>query len=335
MKNAWAVIAGAVFAGHVSAADLPSVQIGNGEILAKVYLPDTQRGFYRGTRFDWSGVIYSLEAHGHHYYGPWFNKTDPNVHDFVYRGADIVAGPCSAITGPVDEYAPVGFEDAEPGGSFLKIGVGALRKPDQAKYDNYRMYDIANAGKRTIRHHRDQIDFVQELTDASSGFGYVYRKTITLTNGKSEMVLERSLKNTGKRAIQTRVYNHNFLVLDNQPTSQDFTITFPFTVQTPKPPNAELAAVQKNQIVYLKKLEGEDVVAAEIEGYSGNPDDHQVRIENRRIGAGLSFKTNRPLAHEELWSIRTIIAVEPFVAISVEPGAEFTWKTLYEYFTME
>lgn len=334
MKNAWAVIAGVIFAGQVSAAEPPSVQIGNGEIRAKIYLPDTQRGFYRGTRFDWAGVIYSLEANGHNYYGPWFNKTEPNIHDFVYRGSDIVAGPCSAITGPVDEYAPVGFEDAKPGSNFLKIGVGALRKPDGEKYDNYRMYEIANGGKRRIRQHRDQLEFLQELSDESSGFAYVYRKTITLTKGKPEMVLERRLRNTGKRKIETRVYNHNFLVLDNQPTSPDFTIAFPFTIQAPKLPNPELAAIQGKEIIYLKKLEGDDVIATTIEGYSDSPRDHEVRIENKRVNAGLRFKTDKPLAQESLWSIRSVIAVEPFVAISVEPGAEFSWKTIYEYFNL-
>ena len=39
----------------------PEAQISNGQIRAKLYLPDARRGFYRSTRFDWSGVIASLE----------------------------------------------------------------------------------------------------------------------------------------------------------------------------------------------------------------------------------------------------------------------------------
>jgi hypothetical protein len=33
------------------------------------------------------------------------------------------------------------------------------------------------------------------------------------------MLIEHSLKNTGKRAIQSSVYNHNFVVLDKQALS--------------------------------------------------------------------------------------------------------------------
>lgn len=211
--------------GLLSAADWPHAEITNGQIQAKIYLPDAKNGYYRATRFDWSGVVYSLQYNGHDYYGPWFQKTDPTVHDFVYRGPDIVASPCTAITGPVDEFAPLGWDEAKPGGSFIKIGVGALRRPDGGKYDNYRLYEIIDPGKRTVRKDRETIEFTQELTDSSSGYAYIYRKTMRLTEGKAEMVLEHSLKNTGRRTVQTSVYNHNFLVLDGQAPGPGFVIT--------------------------------------------------------------------------------------------------------------
>ena len=176
------------------AADVPHAEITNGQIEAKMYLPDAKNGYYRATRFDWSGVIYSLRYNGHEYYGPWFQKTDPTVHDFVYRGRDIVASPCTAITGPVDEFAPLGWNEAKPGASFIKIGVGALRRPDAAKYDNYRLYEIIDPGKRTIQQDREFIGFTQELADAPSGYAYTYRKTLRLTESKPEMVMEHSLK---------------------------------------------------------------------------------------------------------------------------------------------
>jgi hypothetical protein len=35
-----------------------------------------------------------------------------------------------------------------------------------------------------------------------------------------------------------------------------------------------------------------------------------------------------------LWSIRSVLAMEPFIAIAIEPGQEFSWTTTYEYFTL-
>src|SRR5439155_185507 len=143
------------------AADFPATEINNGQIRAKIYLPDAKNGFYRSTRFDWSGVIGSLEFKGHNYYGPWFQSIDPNVYDFGYNDGGVVS---------------------------------------------------------------------------------------------AQMVIEHNLKNTGSRAIRSNMYNHNFLVLDNQPPGPDFVITFPFQIQARRAPNQALGEIRGNQLVYVKTL---------------------------------------------------------------------------------
>lgn len=47
----------------------PSAMIENAEGTVRIYLPDASKGFYRGTRFDWSGIISSLKWKGHEYFG--------------------------------------------------------------------------------------------------------------------------------------------------------------------------------------------------------------------------------------------------------------------------
>ncbi|MBV9574135.1 MAG: hypothetical protein JOY93_08780, partial [Acidobacteriales bacterium] len=211
---------------------------------------------------------------------------------------------------------------------------GALRKAGDDKYDNYHLYEIAEGGRWTVRKGRDELELTQHLPDAGSGYAYIYQKNVRLTEGKTEMVLTHSLKNVGKRAIQTSVYNHNFLVLDHQGPGPGVTISVPFAIQTSQPFRSELAEVRGRQIVYLKTLEGRDTVAMGLEGFNHDPKDNQIRIENSRLGAGLSWGTDRPLWRESLWSIRTVIAMEPFVSLSIEPGAQFTWKIVYEYYTV-
>jgi hypothetical protein len=312
----------------------PQWQIANSVVKVNLYLPDATNGFYRGTRFDWSGVVADLQYAGHSYYGPWFTQTDPKVSDFVYQGSEIVAGPCSAITGPVEEFTALGYDEAKPGGTFLKIGVGILRKPDDAHYTAYRLYEIVNGGKWSIKKSKDAIEFTQELHDASSGYGYLYHKKISLVAGKPQMLIEHSLRNTGTRALHTSVYDHNFLVLDKQTTDAGFTITLPFTISSDHPPEKELAEFRKNQIVYLKTLHGEDRVYTSIEGFGNSSDDYKIRIENTNVKAGMMISADRPLAKMALWSIRSVIAVEPFIDLSLEPGNQSTWKYDYDYYTL-
>jgi hypothetical protein len=131
-------------AASLCAAEYPSAKISSGDLLVKLYLPNARAGFYHASRFDWSGMIASLIYRGHEYYGPWFQRVDASVRDFTYDGADIVAGPCTAAVGPAEEFItgadqPLGYNEAKAGGTFVKVGVGALRKPADSEYDRFRL----------------------------------------------------------------------------------------------------------------------------------------------------------------------------------------------------
>ncbi|MCC7176140.1 MAG: hypothetical protein IT159_13190 [Bryobacterales bacterium] len=315
------------------AADYPQAEISNGRITAKLYLPDAAKGFYRGTRFDWSGIIHSLVYRGHDYFGPWFDAMDPKVRDYTYENGRLIAGACSAATGPAEEFQVMGFDEAKPGGTFLKIGVGALRK-DERPYASFTLFEIADGGKWTVRRSRGSVEFTHQLSDPASGYGYVYRKTVRLEAGKPVLTLEHSLRNTGKQPIRGTVYNHNFLTLDKRPTGPDFTLSVPYRIQTTRSPDKEMAEVRDRQIVYLRTLEDKQVVSVPVEGFGADPGDHDIRIENRTLGAGMRIVGDRPLADNRLWSIRRVLAIEPFIALAVQPGEETSWKWTYEFYTL-
>ncbi|PYU97290.1 MAG: hypothetical protein DMG10_31130, partial [Acidobacteria bacterium] len=65
-----------------------------------------------------------------------------------------------------------------------------MLRRDQDAYDYVKQYEIVDSGKWTVERHRDSVRFTQELTDPSSGYGYIYQKTMRLIKGKPEMVLE-------------------------------------------------------------------------------------------------------------------------------------------------
>jgi hypothetical protein len=56
-------------------------------------------------------------------------------------------------------------------------------------------------------------------------------------------------------------------------------------------------------------------------------------IENQKLGAGVRITGDRPLIRDMLWSIRSVFAIEPYIAVDIEPGQEFTWKNMFEYYT--
>ncbi len=321
--------------GVAGAAEIPQIEIANKQLHAKLYLPDAQSGFYKAARFDWSGVIYSLEFQGHNFYGPWFTKGDPTVRDFSYKDSDIVVGLASAMTGPAEEFQkPLGYDTAKAGGTFVKVGVGVLRKPDDTAYNFGKSFELVDSGKWKIASGADFVTFTQTINDAESGYGYLYTKTIRLTNGKSQMTIEHSLRNTGRLPIVTNVYDHNFLVLDGMGPGPDYTITVPFEIKPTRAPNADFAEVRGTQAVYKKAVENQDRVAFGLQGFGSDAKDYDFRIEHRKAGVGMRITGDRPLSNASVWSIRSVLAVEPFIDIAADPGKEFTWKYTYDYYAL-
>jgi hypothetical protein len=308
--------------GLLMAADVPQADISNALVKARLYLPDAQNGYYRATRFDWSGVVASLEYKGHNFFGQWFDKYDPKIHD--------------AITGPVEEFLTnvkgLGYDEVKPGENFVKIGVGAIRKPDEPRFRQFSTYEIADSGKWTVRKGADFVEFTQELAD-TAGYAYLYKKTVRLTKDKPEMVLEHSLKNTGRKTIETSVYEHNFYMLDGLPAGPDTVVHFPFDLRI-KGDLRGLAEVSGKDFRYLKELEKGQTAAGDLEGFSDTPKDYDIRVENRKAGIGVRQVGDRPLSRMYFWSIRTTVCPEAYISMKIEPGKEFTWRIAYDFYTL-
>lgn len=313
-----------------AAAEPPAASISNGLVRAKLYLPDAGNGYYRGTRFDWSGSVASLEANGHSYFGVWFPRYDPKLHD--------------SITGPVEDYAPLNYEESKPGETFVKIGIGVLKRPDEPRYAFSNPYELLDTGKWSVRTGPDFVEYRHELSDPKSGYAYVYTKTVRLTAGKAQMTIDHNLRNTGTKPIATNVYNHGFFMLDSQPTGPDITVTFPFEVKATRDMNG-LAEAKGKQIVYLKTLQdtasggapgrgGRQSASTLIEGYGADVKDFDIRVEDHKTGAGVRITGDRPLWRINFWSVRTTVCPEAYVEVKADPGKETSWRLTYDFYTV-
>jgi hypothetical protein len=304
------------------AEDYPKAEISNGLIHAELMLPDSQHGSYRGTRFDWSGIISSLQFSGHEYFGRWYEHHDPKIHD--------------AITGPVEAFQTndkgLGYDQAKAGGTFVRIGIGTLRKPDEKDYRPYDTYEIVDPGKWTIHKRKDRIEFTQRLK-SEQGYAYIYRKTVRLMKGKPQLSLEHSLKNTGHKVIETNQYNHNFFVIDHEVVGPDVAVKFAFA-PVPQRGFANRAEVNGQEIVFPHELEGKNGVFSELTGSTNDVRDYDFRIENVKSRAGVHITSDQPLDKVNFWAIRTVASAEPYIRLRIEPGKESRWTIRYDFYVL-
>jgi hypothetical protein len=308
--------------------NLPHQDISNGIVSAKVYLPG-DNGFYRGTRFDRSGVVTHATYKGQDYGQYWFSSYSPAVHDFYWQNDQVTVSPASAAAGPAEEFTAIGFDEAGNGGRFLKIGVGILKR-DSDSYDFVHTYPVLNEGKRGFTATKTSVRLTQDLSDKDTGYGYSYVKTVRLVPGKAQMVIEHVLKNTGKKDLETSVYCHNFLSLS--PGNENIELIAPFPLTASKPLAPDAAQVSGNTLKYLRAVKEGESVTAPFTGFSNNVSDYDFKVVNTKTGFGQRIRADQPLSRINFWSIRTTFSWEPYIAISLKPGETKRWTYTYDYF---
>lgn len=297
--------------------EVPKVHISNGIIDCDIYLPDAENGYYRGTRFDWAGVVPSLVYKNHTYFGKWFEKYEPTIHD--------------AIMGPVEAFDPIGYDDAEPGETFVKIGVGILERPDTTEYHFSRSYKILENGVWDFETKKKEVRFSQHLAEGE--YPYTYNKSIKLKDNK--LIIEHTLTNDGNNAIRTCVFNHNFFVIDKQNIGPGFTVKFPFTIEGDKSRLGDFAeVVNGNEIKFVKELgEKDHPMIVKLSGFGPSSDDYDIRVENTNTGAGVRITSDRPLSNVVFWSAVKTLSPEPYIEVNVKSTESFSWTITYEFYT--
>ena len=318
--TALAVPAGSAGCSTSQQASYPKASITNGPVQAVLYLPDAKSGYYRASRFDWSGVVPCLAYEGHTYFGIWFSHYDPMLAD--------------AIAGPVEEFrssdGALDYAQAKAGDLFVKLGVGVLRKLDDSPYQFMTTYPLVDGGKWTVQARRSEVSFRQQL-QSPIGIAYDYEKTVKLDRREPVLILQHSLKNTGTKTIDTEVYDHDFFMLDGAPTGPGMVIRLAFE------PKAEqslepLAVIQNKEILYQYPLKPGQSAYSFLTGFSNSPSDYNITVENQRTGVGVEQTADVPISRFNFWSIQTTICPEAYIHLVIAPGKTAHWNIRYRFY---
>lgn len=295
----------------------PELMLENKEFKVNLYLPDAEQGYYRGSRFDWSGIIKQVKYAGHRFYGPLHETHDPYGHDFV--------------SGPAEEFAmynPMGFSEAKAGESFVKIGVGLLRKGQSEEYLFHQTYELIRAGEWQIEHGASWVTFTQNFV-GERGWAYRYVKSIKLVPGHAAFIIEHQLENTGEKTIDIDNYNHNFTIIDDVPYGVDYSVEFPFISETPKPIN-NLAWFRDNRIDVEQPLLKKSLWIPVFQG-GASADYNAATIRNNKTGAAVKFKGDSPISHMIFWAVERAACPEPFISIKLASGQDKKWSSHYSF----
>ena len=273
---------------------------------------------YNFSRFDWTGKIVQVKFQGMSV--SIAERPDGENEDEFGKGFYNEFGMDTAL----------GFEEAEVGGWFHKIGVGLLKKEDEP-YLFTKPYEIRPATFETNTE-SDKV-LIRCTSQKVNGYCYMLRKEIKLHD--SGFSIHYHLENTGDKTITTDEYGHNFMALNNQAIGSDYVLRFPFELK----PEVFKAIVNPEDKVYAQRHEIKfKDTPREVFFYSHlnggetvNAAWELLHLDSKfGIRESGSFKTDKV----NLWGRQHVISPELFFKISLKPGQSGEWSRHYELFSV-
>jgi hypothetical protein len=296
---------------------------------------------YNRTRFDWTAFITQITLDRQHTF------CVPEDYDPAKGTGGI--GLCNEF----GIEAPIGYDDAQVGESFPKLGIGLLKKPDDGPYNFFRPHEIVEKFPISVKAQADRVRFVVEPLPCR---GYEARLTKTVQVQDNQLEIAYHLENTGTQVIATHEYCHNFVGIDQQPVGPDYTLHFPYAIQF----HDDIAAMRQNVPPPLRSLPHEEIDQRIREYIQGSRAILNVQGQTlslhatperpfycRPAGFSLTEQPQWELTHTSgvnmreydsfspwrvaVWGVAHVISAEIFVDIRLEPGQKQEWTRRYEF----
>jgi len=122
---------------------------------------------------------------------------------------------------------PIGYDETPVGGSFPKLGIGLLKRPDDDRYMFARPYEIVEKFPIIIDAAMDKVTF---FVEPIACMGYAARLQKTLSVAGPELTIAYLLENVGDRDISTHEYCHNFLRIDDHLIGLEYVLRMPYSI---------------------------------------------------------------------------------------------------------
>ncbi|MEL7122558.1 MAG: hypothetical protein AAFO07_24140 [Bacteroidota bacterium] len=273
---------------------------------------------YNLSRFDWTGKIKAVDFKGK-----------------KVAGVEIENAPENSLCGKgyCNEFGmdtALGYDDAEIGEWFHKIGIGLLKKDDE-QYNFQKAYEV-NPADFEVTIEADRM-IVRCQSQQYNGYCYVLEKEIRLKDNGFE--LHYCLENTGDKAIVTDEYNHNFLSIDQALMCKDYVLRFPFQVK----PDHFGSIVNPGEYVEVSQHEftfngtpNEQFFFSNLSG--GDEVNAQWSLENIKSEIRISETGDFQTSKINLWGWKHVISPELFFAINIQPGEHAKWSRKYEIYSL-
>ncbi|NOY81207.1 MAG: hypothetical protein GXP31_09405 [Kiritimatiellaeota bacterium] len=204
----------------------------------------------------------------------------------------------------------------------IKVGIGTCTGKGISHHSSLKLLKAFPWDRvvRTTERGGKRVLFRQKLS-TELGYGYLLEKEFLLEPGRSELLIRRRLKNTGREPLHTTWYTHAFWAQaagNAAGYDADSWTTIPIRYRG----NGPRAGIVDTASCIPDRPRGTGVwgaIPADLLAESW------YASGNRKTGDVFLTRLDTPLAWDRVWTYESTYSCEPFVVIDLDPGQEKTW----------
>lgn len=293
--------------------DWPRAILKNKQLEITVALPDPEKGFYRGTRFEHAGIATSIKFTGTEFTGPFF----------LYNNINRII-----VAGTAEEFdSPINYETVKTGEPFLKMGVGLFIKPVGEKYEFPAIYWPVKIFPWTYRINPSSITFKQ-IVNEKNGIAYEYEKTLRIIGEKPEFRIEHKLTNTGQMPLETSQYCHNFTEIDGRKIGAGYSARYNVPVKMQPQRRKRDDIVLSRDTFFFNRLDTAFFTKLFVE----SPDEYvSATVMDKKTGKGICYSQDFIPERLTFYVDEYTISPEFFFRINLKLGETQTWTRTYSF----
>jgi hypothetical protein len=242
---------------------------------------------------------------------------------------------------------PPGYNEGSNGSSFIKIGVGILKR-NASPYNFSSSYPVEELAQTTTTWEPDRARFVQTLSGTANGYAYQLEEDVIVKN--NSILMHYVLTNTGTKTFTTEQYLHNFLTFSQRNVGPNYRVYFPYQMTTSpqvrewEPPvfgqvgrkpgfidsNPPMVGLE-NMVLYTK------TISSVPKTWIYKPDDYlgpdTIAVEQSDTGQRVIIDSSLRSAYIGVWTTSYQVSPEQFIFITLAPGEHATFTRTYKFST--
>ncbi len=220
---------------------------------------------------------------------------------------------------------PLGYAEAKPGETFVKLGVGDLVREEEKRYTFYKAYAMAHRHPVEVRRDGSNAVVFTAMGTTHPIWKYRYVKRYSVDANEPVLRIEYELENLGSDTIRTEQYNHNWFSFVGSSGSKDYDLSMDFApVGKGKGP----FSLDVNKI--LIHAPAEKPTFMEFRTLQ-KPETNALTLALPAKGMQVRVEGDFPISHLGLFADGNAICPEVFYSIELPPGQTLKWTRIYRF----